>query len=128
MPVTNGAESVYSVSMKRTDKVEEEIIRRAVVRLNGNILGLVLGFIAALLIFVATNWLVLKGGEVVGPHLSLLNQFFIGYSVTFVGSLIGAAYGFIIGYLSGLLIGWIYNAIAFMGSPRSSQKRNTNEK
>lgn len=118
MPVTNEAGSVYAVSMKRTDKVEEEIIRKAVVRLNGNILGLVLGFIVALLIFVATNWLVLKGGEVVGPHLSLLNQFFIGYSVTFFGSLIGAAYGFISGYLSGLLIGWIYNAIAFMGSSR----------
>lgn len=100
-------------------EAEEEVLRRAVVRLNGNILGPVLGVIGALIIFSATNFLVLKGGEVVGPHLSLLNQFFIGYSVTFIGSLIGAIYAFITGYVSGLLIGWIYNAVAFMKFRRS---------
>lgn len=97
--------------VNRADKAEEEIIRRAVVRLNGNILGFVLGTIAALIIFAATNWLVIKGGDVVGPHLSLLGQFFIGYSVTFVGSLIGSLYGFFAGYLSGLLVGWVYNGV-----------------
>lgn len=93
---------------------EEEIIRRAVLRLNGNILGFVMGSVAALVIFTATNWLVLKGGEVVGPHLALLGQFFIGYSVSFTGSLIGAIYGFFLGYLSGLFIGWVYNAVLFL--------------
>ena len=29
--------------------------------------------------FVAADWLILKGGEPVGPHLALLDQFFIGY-------------------------------------------------
>ncbi|MGH9946537.1 MAG: hypothetical protein ACRD6X_04995 [Pyrinomonadaceae bacterium] len=97
-----------------TGKAEEEIIRRAVVRLNGNILGVVIGCVAALVIFVATNWLVIKGGETVGPHLGLLSQYFIGYSVTFVGSLIGALYGFFTGYLSGLFVGWVYNAVLFL--------------
>jgi ABC-type dipeptide/oligopeptide/nickel transport system permease subunit len=63
-------------------------------------------------IFVATNWLVIKGGERVGPHLQLLSQYFIGYKVTFIGSLIGAAYGFALGTLCGALVGWIYNKIA----------------
>ena len=90
---------------------EEQTIKRAVLRLNGNIMGLVMGVMAALVIFVVTNWLVIKGGDVVGPHLGLLGQFFIGYSVTFVGSLVGAVYGLVIGYLSGLVIGWIYNFI-----------------
>lgn len=90
---------------------EEEIIRKAVIKLNGHILGFVLGVIGALAIFAATNFLLLKGGEVVGPHLGLLDQFFIGYSVTFVGSLIGAAYGFVVGYLCGLFIAWIYNMV-----------------
>lgn len=98
---------------------EEELLKRAVVRLSGNVLGLVFGTILALVIFVATNWLVLKGGTVigphgspvVGPHLSLLGQFFIGYSVTFVGSLIGMVYAFICGYLSGLILAWIYNGV-----------------
>jgi hypothetical protein len=93
---------------------EEQLLRRAVVRLSGQVLGIVLGVIAALGIFIATNWLVIKGGDVVGPHLGLLSQFFIGYSVTFVGSLVGAAYGFVVGYLTGLIIGWVYNAVVFL--------------
>lgn len=91
---------------------DEELLRRVVVRLSGNILGLVFGVILGLMIFVATNWLVLKGGPVVGPHLSLLSQFFIGYSVTFIGSLVGMLYGFVGGYLAGLFIAWVYNSIA----------------
>lgn len=95
---------------------EEQLLKRAVLRLNGHILGFVIGVIGALAIFAATNWLVFKGGDEVGPHLSLLGQFFLGYSVTFAGSFIGAIYGFITGYLSGLLIGWVYNAVIFLKS------------
>lgn len=95
---------------------EEQLLKTAVLRLNGNILGFVIGVIGALAIFVATNWLVLKGGEEIGPHLGLLGQFFIGYSVTFAGSFIGALYGFVTGYLSGLIIGWVYNAVIFLKS------------
>jgi tetrahydromethanopterin S-methyltransferase subunit G len=94
-----------------TDDVGEELLRRAVLRLNGTVLGLVFGIILGLLIFVATNWLVIKGGPVVGPHLSLLSQFFIGYSVTFLGSLIGMAYGLVTGFLIGFFIGWLYNRV-----------------
>ena len=95
---------------------EEELIKHAVVRLNGNVLGFVIGSVFALLIFVATNWLVLKGGEVVGPHMQLLDQFYWGYSVTFVGSFVGAAYAFVTGYLTGLFIGLIYNGVLFLRS------------
>ena len=82
-----------------------------ILRLNAKILGLVLGLIFGLIIFIATNWLVIKGGDPVGPHLQLLSQYFIGYRVTFFGSLIGFAYGLAIGTCSGTLIGWIYNKI-----------------
>ncbi len=98
----------------KSDNSEELLLKQAISLLNSQILGLVLGVVIALIIFVATNWLVIRGGEVVGPHLGLLSQFFIGYSVTFIGSIIGAVYGFIIGYLSGLLIGWIYNKIVML--------------
>ena len=91
---------------------DEDVLLRAVLRLNGNLLGLVLGTFAAALIFVATIFLVVKGGPIVGPHLGLLANVFIGYSVTVAGSFIGAAYGFITGYLSGVFIAWVYNAIA----------------
>lgn len=80
--------------------------------LNAKAMGLALGLICALIIFIATNWLVLKGGRTVGPNLGLLSQYFIGYRVSFVGSLIGSAYGFALGTLCGALVGWIYNKIA----------------
>jgi hypothetical protein len=80
--------------------------------LNARILGLTLGILSALAIFVATNWLLIKGGERVGPHLRLLGEYFPGYRITFGGSLIGAAYAFGVGAILGGSIGWIYNRIA----------------
>lgn len=115
MPIQNRIDPPYSEQLEYSENrptvAEDEIIRRAVVRLNGHILGFVLGAIAAIGIFAATNFLVLKGGEVVGPHMGLLDQFLIGYSVTFIGSLIGAAYLFVIGYVAGLFIAVVYNRV-----------------
>lgn len=93
---------------------EEERLARAVLRLNGTVLGLAFGMAAGLAIFVATNWLVLKGGDPVGPHLGLLSQFFFGYSVTFAGSFIGTAYGFAGGYFAGWLIARVYNGVVLL--------------
>lgn len=94
----------------------EDLLTQAVLRLNGTILGLVFGILLGLIIFAATNWLVMKDGEVVGPHLQLLSQFFIGYRVTFMGSLVGLVYGFVTGYLVGFLTAWIYNRIVALKS------------
>jgi hypothetical protein len=93
---------------------DDERLARAVLRLNGGVLGLASGAASGLALFVATNWLVVKGGDPVGPHLSLLGQFFIGYSVTFAGSFIGLAYGFATGFLLGWLLAWVYNAVVFL--------------
>ena len=90
---------------------DEKRLFSGILKLNTKILGLVLGLLAGLAIFIATNWLVLKGGNPVGPHLQLLSQFFLGYRVSFVGSLIGFAYGFALGTFAGALLAWIYNKI-----------------
>jgi hypothetical protein len=96
----------------------EEKWLRGVLRLNAKILGLVLGILMGLVIFIGTNWLLIKGGQItpdgkyiVGPHLQLLSQFFIGYKVSFLGSIIGFFYGFALGTLCGSAIGLIYNKI-----------------
>lgn len=89
----------------------EQILERAVLRLNANILGLVLGLLAGLSIFIATNFLILKGGEVVGPHLSLLRAFFPFYSVSFMGSIVGFVYGVVTGYITGFIVASIYNLV-----------------
>ena len=94
----------------------EQLLERAVLRLNANILGLVLGIIGGLGIFVATNFLILKGGEVVGPHLALLGNFFPFYRVTFLGSIIGFGYGLLTGYVAGFIIATVYNQVVKLKS------------
>ena len=98
----------------------EKRLLSGILWLNVKVLGLALGLLFGLGLFIATNWLVIKGGQPVGPNLQLLSQYFIGYRVSFLGSLIGFAYGFALGTLSGALIGWIYNKIvAFRNGPLS---------
>jgi hypothetical protein len=96
---------------------EEKLFKYAL-KLNTRSISLALGFAGGLLIFLATNWLVLKGGHitpegeyVIGPHLQLISQYFIGYRVSFAGSIIGFFYGFALGTLCGTAIGFIYNRI-----------------
>jgi hypothetical protein len=91
---------------------EENELRKSVLRLNERVSGIAVGILLGLTLFVATNWLVLKGGPHVGAHLALLRQYFPGYSVSFVGSLIGFVEAFVVGYVVGALIVWIYNAVA----------------
>ena len=92
---------------------------RSVIRLNGVILGLVSGLMFGLGIFVATNWLVLKGGSDVGAHLQLLSQYFFGYSVSFVGSFIGMIYGFVTWLCSGLVYSLYLQLCALAAEDRS---------
>lgn len=100
------------------EESEEERLLKGILRLNTRFLGLILGLLTGFAVFVATNWLLIKGGHitadgeyVVGPHLQLLSQFFIGYRVSFFGSIIGFLYGFALGSLAGSAIGVIYNKI-----------------
>lgn len=97
---------------------DEEKLFKGILKFNTKFLGLTLGLLIGLAIFIATNWLVIRGGHiistgeyVVGPHLQLLDQFFIGYRVSFLGSIIGFFYGFALGTLCGATIGLIYNKI-----------------
>ena len=98
--------------MLENENALEKLVLRRLLRLNAALQGMVAGAIAGLIVFIATNWLVLKGGNVVGPHLALLGQFFIGYRVTFTGSLIGFAYAFAVGFVLGYLVARMYNWIA----------------
>jgi hypothetical protein len=92
------------------DDIEPSLTVR-ILRLEAVVQGVAWGLVAGLTLFLATNFLVLKGGRVVGPHLSLLRQFFIGYEVSFVGSLIGFAYAFACGFVAGYLVSLVYNRV-----------------
>ena len=68
-----------------------------------------IGLVSGLLVFITTLWLVIKGGEVVGPNLQLLGQYFIGYSVTIKGAFIGMGYSLFWGFLFGWLLAYLRN-------------------
>ena len=89
-------------------------VRHAVLRINGRAWGISTGLLLGLGLFLATNALVLKGGPHVGEHLQLLSVYFPGYTVTFIGSLIGFVYAFVLGYGLGRVIGTVYNRAAGM--------------
>jgi hypothetical protein len=93
---------------------EDAEFRRAVRRLNARAWGLAGGLVLGLGLFLATNILLLQGapdGQHVGPTLGLLGYFLPGYSVSFVGSLIGFVYLFVIGYAIGRVVGSLYNKL-----------------
>lgn len=86
-------------------------VSKKLLRMNEQGWGIAFGLLLGLTLFAATNFLVLKGGEVVGPHLALLSNFLPGYRVTFVGSLIGFVYAFVLGYGFGRTVSVIYNRL-----------------
>jgi hypothetical protein len=96
--------------MHTNPKAKEEI-SRAVARIQAGVMAFVCGLIGGLGIFIATVWLLLEGGPKVGSHLQLLSNYFIGYSVTWGGSLIGFFYGALTGSVLGWMVGYIYNKI-----------------
>jgi hypothetical protein len=105
------------------DRALEEVVLTRMVRLNATVQGIVTGIVLGLVIFISTNWLVIKGGPVVGPHLGLLAQFFPGYEVTFRGSLIGCAYGFVVGFVGGSFVAVVYNRVTAWREARGRADR-----
>ena len=80
-------------------------------KLNARAWGIAVGMLLGTGLLIATIFLVVKGGETVGPHLSLLGEYLPGYSVTWGGAFVGFVYLFVIGYAIGRLIGGVYNAL-----------------
>jgi hypothetical protein len=71
-------------------------------------LATAIGSVCGLLTFLATIWLVMKGGAA-SIYLRLLNQYFFGYAVTVKGAFIGMAYSFSWGFLFGWLFAYLRN-------------------
>ncbi len=94
---------------------DEQELQGALLRLNARAWGIAAGLLMGGAIFFATNFLVLKGGRNVGQHLMLLSAYFPGYSVTFLGSIVGFIYLFVIGYILGRLIGTVYYRMVQLG-------------
>lgn len=98
-----------------TQKSEHETeVSQAIARIKTNALAVVGAIMGGLGVFVITAWLLIKGGPKVGEHLQLLSNYFIGYSVTWWGSIVGLCYGALYGAVIGWAVGVIYNTIVKM--------------
>jgi hypothetical protein len=74
-------------------------------------LGLTLGIIWGLVIFVVTLWAVIEGR---GRALDLLSGYYPGFAVSYGGAVIGLIWGFVSGFIGGVLIAWLYNLFSNM--------------
>jgi protoporphyrinogen oxidase len=100
--------------MSPDEKVEQEELALVFAKFDRLAMGVASGVIAAALIMILTLLLVIKGGPVVGPNLSLLNQYFPDYSVTLGGAFIGAAYAFVVGGVIGWTLAAVRNVSMFL--------------
>lgn len=100
------------MAVKNRTEDEWHQLHAAVARLRAGIMATVFGMVGGAGLFLATIWLVIRGGPNVGKHLGLLVNYFPGYSVTWKGAVIGILYGALIGALVGWLVSWVYNSVA----------------
>jgi len=71
--------------------------------------GLATGIVMGLCIFICTVWVMLKGG---GNTFVLLEQFYVGYSISWAGAFIGLGWGFVSGFIGGWVFALLYNIFA----------------
>lgn len=92
---------------------EWQVIGRAIARLRASVMAVVFAMLGGGVLFLATAVLVVNAteGMPVGPTLSLLNNYFPGYSVTWPGAFIGLVYGAIVGGAAGYLLSYVYNLV-----------------
>ena len=90
---------------------EHQILKKSIQRIHEQGWGIAVGLVAGVGLLVATNVLVFRGGDTVGPHLGLLRFYFPGYSVSVGGSLIGFVYAFVVGYGVGRVVAGLYNRL-----------------
>jgi protoporphyrinogen oxidase len=87
----------------------DAVIEEVFARLDPVALGTSVSIVCAVGLFLATAILLLKGGEVVGPTLGLLDNYLIGYSVTWTGAFIGLFEAGVIGFVLGAIVAWTRN-------------------
>lgn len=100
-----------NLTMTENNRTSEEISLE-IMRIQAGVLALVCAVLGGVGLFLMTVWLLIKDGPEAGPHLGLLGQYFIGYSVTWGGSVIGLFYGAVVGGIAGWVIGVVYNLVA----------------
>ncbi len=92
------------------DVQEDAAIEAAFARIDPIALGVAVGAVAGLGLFVASAVLLLKGGPVVGPNLSFVGQYLWGFNVTWSGAVLGLFEGALAGFSIGALAAALRNS------------------
>jgi hypothetical protein len=82
-------------------------------------LGMALGIVSGLAVFIATLVSIWFGQ---GFTIGALSVVYPWYDVTYLGAFIGLVWGFVDGFIAGALIAWLYNRFhkAFYSSETAS--------
>jgi hypothetical protein len=72
--------------------------------------ALTCGILWGLAVMLATWWLLIFDSA--GQTISKLGVFYIGYTYSWFGGVIGLIWGFVDGLISGAIFAWLYNLLA----------------
>jgi hypothetical protein len=112
---------IYRINSRNVlEKIDQLVIAergssgftRAVLRLEGHSLGLAIGAVGALGLVTTTNMLVVRGTAAESVHARLLSEVLPGYTVSVIGSIIGAIELFAVLYVFCRAFAAIYNWVA----------------
>ena len=88
----------------------EHVLRRAFAPYHKRALGLALGIVAALGVFMVTLFHVVVAPSE-GPNIALLAHYFYGYEVTWRGAFVGAWWSFVAAFVAGWFAAFVYNVV-----------------
>ncbi len=100
--------------VEREDMITDEVIRDTFARYDAPAMGTALGLMAAIVLFLMSMVLILKGGDPIGPTLMLLSNYLPGYRMTLVGVVIGALQAGGWAFLFGVLLARTINLVVGM--------------
>lgn len=83
-------------------------------KLNVKAMGLACGTLWGIAVFLITVWFLIMGYA--GETLSKLGQLYLGYTVSWGGSIVGLIWGFVDGLICGIVLAWLYNYFLGKGS------------
>ena len=76
-------------------------------KLNIKAMAIAFGLVWGISLFVITWWIILLEGS--SDVETFIGKFYIGYSLTPTGSIIGFVWGLVDGAIGGAMFAWLYN-------------------
>ena len=107
-------DSPQPIDSRQLARILEAGLTKVFVKLDRVALGLSVGAVGGLVLFLGTLFVVLGAGPLARPLLALLGQYFPGYEVTWSGTGLGLAYGFVTGFAGGWSFAFLRNACLFV--------------